>query len=104
MFAKNQWEQQRRKARFWPDAPGIKGCTIHSFKGWESRAVVMGIGSTKKSGRLAYVAMTRLKSDGLGRSSHVVVVNANPLLDSFAGLFVQAPESWPPPAADTRIA
>jgi hypothetical protein len=104
MFAGNQWEQQRRKARFWPDAPGIKGCTIHSFKGWESRAVVMGIGSTKKSGRLAYVAMTRLKSDGLGKSSHVVVVNANSLLDSFAELFVRAPESWPPPAAATRIA
>jgi hypothetical protein len=48
--------------------------------------------------------MARLKSDGLGRSSHVVVVNANPRLESFAELFVQTPESWPPPAADTRIA
>ena len=104
MFAMNRWEQNRRKARFWPDAPGIKGCTIHSFKGWESRAVVMGIGSTKKSSRLAYVAMTRLKSDGHGRGSHVVVVNANPALDSFGELFVRAPDSWPPPMATERIA
>lgn len=104
VFAKASDEQRRRKARFWPDAPGVKGCTVHSFKGWESRAVVMGIGTNSRSRRLAYVAMTRLKADGFGRPAHVTVVNADRRLDAFGELFVRPLESWPPPQAAGRIA
>ena len=69
IFAKDDEERRRRKQRFWPDAPGIKACTIHSFKGWESRAVVLCIGNRRDSARLAYVAMTRLQADPNGRPS-----------------------------------
>ena len=44
VFGGSTAEKQRRKRRFWPDAPGVRGCTVDSFKGWESRAVVLGIG------------------------------------------------------------
>jgi hypothetical protein len=57
----------RRKQRSWPDAAGVKGCTVHSFKGWETPALVMGIGQDRKSKRLAYVAMTRIRVVGPGR-------------------------------------
>ena len=83
IFATDKTQQRRRKERFWPDAPGVKGCTVHSFKGWEARAVIAGIGTTPRSRRLAYVAMTRLKSDPLGRKAFIGIVNADPALHAF---------------------
>ncbi len=44
IFAVSDDAKKIRKSRFWPDAPGVKGCTVHSFKGWETPALVMGIG------------------------------------------------------------
>lgn len=55
IFARKEVDRTRRKKRFWPDAPGVKGCTIHSFKGWETPALVMGIERREASRRLAYV-------------------------------------------------
>lgn len=112
IFAKDKDERKRRKQRFWPDAPGIKACTIHSFKGWESRAVVLCVGSSKESKRLAYVAMTRLAADSNGRRSYIAVVNANRGLDAFRDTFKGEPpprtsptsRSFPPPAPDDRVA
>jgi hypothetical protein len=104
MFATNNSERQRRKRRFWPDAPGVRGCTVDSFKGWESRAVVLGIGTWDgRSPRLAYVAMTRVKGDPLGRPSLVTVVNSDPALAAFEGTFVAPPETWPAPLAALRV-
>lgn len=76
-----------RKARFWPDADAVKGCTVHSFKGWESPAVVVGVAVEERSRRLAYAAMTRVTSTHDGCSSHLVVVNADPRLASFQPTF-----------------
>lgn len=69
--------RRRRKYRFWPDADAIKGCTVHSFKGWDARALVLGIGVEERSKRLAYVAMTRLRCGGPGEHSYLTVVNAD---------------------------
>ena len=60
IFSTQDHSRSVRKRRFWPDADGIKGCTVHSFKGWETSALVMGIRRDEGSRRLAYVAMTRL--------------------------------------------
>lgn len=103
IFASSNDEQRRRKARFWTDAPGIKGCTVASFKGWESRVVVMGIGDGIQSRRHAYVAMTRLKGDPSGRSSHVVVANADAGLRAFGQFFEAPAEGWPAPLAEARV-
>ena len=54
-------ERRTRKRRFWGGLGGTKGCTVHSFKGWESRAVVAGVDAHPGSHRLAYVAMSRVK-------------------------------------------
>lgn len=103
MFAKDKDERKLRKQRFWADAPGIKACTVHSFKGWESRAVVLCIGDRKDSARLAYVAMTRLQADAGGRSAYIGVVNANRELNDFRTSFRYG-VPLPPPDDDTRVA
>jgi hypothetical protein len=90
VFATSRAERQRRKHRFWPDAPGIRGCTVDSFKGWESRVLVIGIGASKGDAtwthRRAYVSLTRLKAVP-GHRSVVTVVNANTALRDFRQIF-----------------
>ena len=72
--------RQSRKRAFWGGQPGIKGCTIQSFKGWESRAVVCV--PPRNAPRSLYVAMTRVKS-APSRAALVTVVNSDRGLDSF---------------------
>jgi hypothetical protein len=96
IFAAEPAERQRRKRRFRPDVPGVKGSTVHSFKGWESRVLVVGIGPGEWEKRLAYVAMTRLKQ-GDARPAAIIVVNANRSLDAFGETFERG-VPLPPPA------
>ncbi len=107
IFAVKGAEKARRKRRFWPDAPGVKGCTVHSFKGWETPALVMGIGIDIGSRRLAYVAMTRVRVGGADRPSYLSVLNADLTIAGFQSAFERwAPPTipiWAPPRADARI-
>jgi hypothetical protein len=102
VFARSESDQQRRKRRFHPDAPGAKGCTIQSFKGWESRVLVVGIGDQQWDLRLAYVALTRLKQ-GIDRPAVIVVVNSNPALTEFGETF-ELGVPLPPPVPGGLIA
>jgi hypothetical protein len=107
IFARDQQSKTRRKQRFWPDAPGVKGCTVHSFKGWETPALVMGIGSDTRSKRLAYVALTRIRVGGPGRPAYVSVINSDLRIAGFDSVFRQwatpAIPLWAPPRADDRV-
>ncbi len=76
-------ERRRRKMRFWGGYGGMKGCTVHSFKGWEARAVVVGVDSRKGSHRLAYVAMSRVKGQPSGRPAFLSVVCSDLRLAAF---------------------
>ena len=87
VYSRDPDERQRRKSRFWPDADAVKGCTVHAFKGWESPAVVLGIGMEERSRRLAYTAMTRVTSTTGLTSSYLVVVNADPRMVEFTERF-----------------
>ena len=79
--------RQRKKRRFWAGSPGIKGCTVHSFKGWEARAVV-AVAATRVDTPLSlYVAMTRVKGDPQHRAAYLTVVNALPDLAGFQAGF-----------------
>jgi hypothetical protein len=102
VFARSESDQQRRKRRFHPDTPGVKGCTVQSFKGWESRVLVVGIGDQPWDRRLAYVALTRLKQ-GTDRPAVIVVVNSNPALVDFSETF-EVGVPLPPPASTGLIA
>jgi hypothetical protein len=88
VYSRDPDERHRRKGRFSPDADAVKGCTVHSFKGWESPAVVVGVGMEERSRRLAYASMTRVSSTVAGfDTSHLVVVNADPRLTDFQPTF-----------------
>jgi hypothetical protein len=104
IFDLNRTRQGIRKRRFWPEAPGVKGCTPQSFKGWEARAVVMGVGKDRWSLRLAYVALTRIKADSAGRTSYLRVVNSNGACASFGSALDQLPgTTWAAPVAARRV-
>ena len=76
--------RQGRKRAFWGGSPGIKGCTIHSFKGWESRAVVcIPPGNSPRS---LYIAMTRVKANP-SRRALLTIVNPNPGFNPFKARF-----------------
>ncbi|MCL4685799.1 NERD domain-containing protein [Myxococcota bacterium] len=85
-------ERRTRKMRFWGGLGGTKGCTVHSFKGWEARAVVAAVDARKGSHRLAYVAMSRVKADPSNRRAFLSVVCSDPRLAAFGHAFRIGPD------------
>jgi hypothetical protein len=81
--------RRRRRHRFWPDVDAVKGCTVHSLKGWQSPAVVLGMGVDDRARRLAYVAMTRSALPTDGSPAFVTVVSADDGLTGFGARFVE---------------
>ena len=69
-------ESQRKKMGFYMGDARIKATTLHSFKGWESRAIVIFIGKAfnNKSLSLVYTGLTRLKWHA--ESSFMTVVSS----------------------------
>ena len=80
IFSQIKKEQKSRKMNFFMGAANIKACTIHSFKGWEARYMVIAI-DEKTDLSTVYVAMSRLKRHT--NSSHLTVVCSNPKLRDF---------------------
>jgi hypothetical protein len=107
IFAAKDTDRSRRKRRFWPDALGVKGCTVKSFKGWEAPALVLGIGTDAGSPREAYVGMTRVKARNDGLPSYLSVVSANFAIAGFQSTFtgwgIPSISMWAPPVAGTRV-
>jgi hypothetical protein len=88
VYSRDPDERHRSKGRFWPDADAVKGCTVHSFKGWDSPAVVVGVVMEDRSRRFAYASMTRVSSTAPGReASYLAVVNADPRMTDFQPTF-----------------
>lgn len=74
---------RRRKLAFFKGDAKVKITTIQSFKGWESRALVVQISEASDSTglALAYAAITRLKQDD--RGCFLTVVCSAPQLKEF---------------------
>ena len=64
-FAKNGQESQRQKRALFQGDARVKATTIHSYKGWEGKLLVVFIESldSPKDKALLYTAMTRLRKD-----------------------------------------
>lgn len=62
-FSDDNREARRRKLGFYMGDARLKATTLHSFKGWESKSLVVYIGHLKdtRAMYLAYTGMTRLK-------------------------------------------
>lgn len=81
-FAPAEAERRRQKMGFWKGREQVKATTLHSFKGWESRMLVVHVDQafTADSLALVYVALTRLKRSGEG-SWLTVICSAPELAD-----------------------
>lgn len=81
-FAESKAEQNRRKMAFFLGRPRLKATTLHSFKGWEARMLVLHLGhaTSHENMAAAYAAITRLKRDP-GGSFLTVVCSAQQLSD-----------------------
>ena len=80
-------EERARKMAFYKGDTRIKVCTIHSFKGWESKAILLFINKAEEvhDYSLIYTGLTRLKST---EASVMQVVCSTPSLASYS-------KTWP---------
>ena len=87
-FDKDSRESQRKKMGFYMGDARIKATTLHSFKGWESRAIVLFIGKAfnTKSLSLLYTGLTRLKWHS--ESSFMTVISSAEELSEYG-------KTWP---------
>ncbi|MCC7494877.1 MAG: NERD domain-containing protein [Fimbriimonadaceae bacterium] len=105
-FGRDHAEQKPRKLAFWAGDAALKACTIHSFKGWEARAIVVCIAAEDVQSRaLYYVALTRLKQHDLG--CYLTVVCADPTMAEFGAAWPEFERaeagSWPWGSADQSL-
>ncbi|MDQ6907264.1 MAG: DNA helicase, partial [Chloroflexota bacterium] len=79
VFDDNKRERRNKKHAFYMGAARVKACTIHSFKGWETRTLVVHIANASSAGALAavYVALSRLKWHAAGSYLTVVCSASN---------------------------
>lgn len=87
-FAEDDAEGQRQKLAFFQGSAQVKATTLHSYKGWEARHLIVYVGSIKRpeDPALLYTALTRLKRHEKG--STLTVVSSAPELRAFG-------QSWP---------
>lgn len=87
--SKDKKRQQERKRSFWPGAGGYRFCTVHSFKGWESRVVIYLI-SERSTIEQLYVALTRLRGEPEGIPARLFVRNGKPEFNHFGDLVMSS--------------
>ena len=82
-FDEDERESRRQKVGFYMGDARVKATTLHSFKGWESRILVVYIGgkATRKNLALIYAGLTRLKRSV--RGSCLTVISSIPELSEF---------------------
>ncbi len=76
-------DSRRRKLSFFLGAAEVKATTLHSFKGWEARNLVVSVSrvETPEDRALFYTALTRLKRHTSG--SKLTVVSSCSVLSDF---------------------
>lgn len=80
-------EERRKKLAFWKGSPRVKVTTLHSFKGWEGRTLIVGLtrGRTSRDRALIYSGLTRLKRHPAG--SFLTVVCCSESICEFGALW-----------------
>jgi hypothetical protein len=87
-FDKDRKNSRRQKRAFFQGAERIKATTLHSFKGWEARHLILFVESVERAEdrALIYTALTRLRRHEVG--SALTVVCCCPELFAYG-------QSWP---------
>lgn len=83
VFSENDMQKKALKNAFWMGDSRVKAATVHSFKGWESRAMVVHINRATTPEELSsvYVALSRLRRSENG--SFLTVVCSAPELEAY---------------------
>jgi hypothetical protein len=83
VFAPDHILQKKLKMAFWMGDARLKAATVHSFKGWEARGMVVHISRAATVGEMAavYVALSRLRRSE--RGSLLTVVCSAPELEAY---------------------
>lgn len=99
-FERSKLEQTRKKMAFFMGDARVKATTLHSFKGWESRLLVIHVGHAIGSDGLAcvYAALTRLKRSPEG--SWLTVVCSEPELSEYGRTWAQHSDITKPKALE----
>lgn len=84
-YSSDKKESRRKKMGFYMGDARVKATTLHSFKGWESRAIVLFV-EDNQDYALIYAGLTRLKRHEAG--SYLTVVSRASSLAEFG-------KSWP---------
>lgn len=86
-YSHKKSEEARRKMAFWLGDARMKATTFHSFKGWETRLLVVYIANARGAETRAaiYAALTRLKRSEQG--SHLTIICSAPELAQFGEKF-----------------
>jgi AAA domain/Nuclease-related domain len=81
-------EDRRKKLSFWKGRPRVKVTTLHSYKGWEGRTLVLSLtrATGERTRAAIYAGLTRLKRHPAG--SYLTVVCSDESLREFG-------EQWP---------
>ena len=71
-FGQDDRESRRKKLAFFQGDARVKATTLHSFKGWEARHLVLYVSTiaSPEDCALLYTALTRLKKHQQGRLAH----------------------------------
>lgn len=87
-FDEDERERRREKMGFYMGDARIKATTLHSFKGWEARLLIVHVSKARgaDSRALIYAGLTRLKLSPLG--SWLTVVCSTPELADYG-------RTWP---------
>jgi len=82
-YSRDTRELRRLKLGFFMGDARVKATTLHSFKGWETRGLVVYTGHrlTPKTMALIYTGLTRIKRHT--KSSYITVVSALPELAAY---------------------
>jgi len=82
-FSTDKRESRRLKIGFYMGDARVKATTLHSFKGWETRGLVIYAGhrNSQKALALTYTGLTRIKRHP--ECSYITVVSAVPELSAY---------------------
>lgn len=83
IFSTDWKEQRRKKQYFFKGSQSIKACTIHSYKGWETKAlfiIVNRLNLEYKDAEILYTALTRIKG---GSKCAIYIVCSDYKLNEF---------------------
>ena len=86
--ARDPNKDRRIKQVFTMRTPRVKVCTFHSYKGWQSRLIVLSVAKFSdrdRSAALLYTMLTRLKKHPQGSS--LTIVSSVPRLKGFGAKF-----------------